>query len=105
MSGSLIEYAGAKFWYMEEDGVITIGITEKGLLGLGELKGIELPEVSTVCEDGDDVGLLIGRENELTILAPKHLEVTEVNEELSGNLDLIIDDPTGDAWLFRAETL
>lgn len=85
----------------DDEGVVTVGITEHASEALGELVFVELPEVGTKVVKGDEVAVIESVKAASEILAPLDGEIVEVNDPLIDNPTLVNDDPTGAAWFFR----
>lgn len=96
-----MKYTEEHAWLLEEDGIVTVGITEHATTGLGEIVFVELPEVGTEVTMDDAVVVLEGGEDALDFLTPLDGEIVEVNEALEEEPGTVGDDPEGDGWLFR----
>jgi len=94
-------YARTHEWSrVEEDGVV-IGITEYAQDQLGEVVYVELPEVGTAVDAGEELGTLESVKAVSEFLSPVAGEVIEVNERLEDEPNLVNEDPYGDGWLVR----
>jgi glycine cleavage system H protein len=94
-------YARTHEWIrVEEDGVV-IGITEYAQDQLGEVVYVELPEVGTAVDAGEELGTLESVKAVSEFLSPVAGEVIEVNERLEDEPNLVNEDPYGDGWLVR----
>ncbi|MEQ9261441.1 MAG: glycine cleavage system protein GcvH [Roseovarius sp.] len=85
----------------EEDGEITVGITEHAANELGDIVFIELPEVGTEVSKDDEVVVIESVKAASDILAPIDGEITDVNEAIVDEPAKVNDDPMGAAWFFR----
>jgi glycine cleavage system H protein len=101
----LEEYQDGVAWKLEEGGVLTLGITENGLNTAGDVMEVELADAGDEFEAGDWIGEIRGKNSLVEIFAPCSLRVSERNEELLSQPAMVEDDPTGDAWMLRAEKL
>lgn len=94
-------YARTHEWIrVEEDGVV-IGITEYAQDQLGEVVYVELPEVGTAVDAGEELGTLESVKAVSEFLSPVAGEVIEINERLEDEPNLVNEDPYGDGWLVR----
>ncbi len=94
-------YARSHEWIrVEEDGVL-IGITEYAQDQLGEVVYVELPEVGTAVDAGEELGTLESVKAVSEFLSPVAGEVVEINERLQDEPNLVNEDPYGDGWLVR----
>lgn len=96
-----LKYARSHEWARDEDGSVLIGITDYAQDALGEVVYVELPDVGTGVEAGDELGTLESVKAVSEFLAPTAGEVVEVNERLEDEPNLINDDPYGDGWIVR----
>lgn len=96
------KYAVTHEWALADDaGVITTGISDHAQAALGDVVFVELPEIGTHLDAGDEAGVVESVKAASDIYAPVSGVVVEVNDELEGKPELINSDPYGDGWLFR----
>ena len=94
-------YTETHEWVRIEAGVATIGITEFAQAQLGDVVFLELPRVGRVLEMGDSFGVVESVKAASDLYAPVAGSVTEVNESLNANPELVNSDPYGTGWLIR----
>ncbi len=88
--------------YLHIDGEIgTIGISEYAQKELGDVVFVELPQVGTQFELGDELGSIESVKAVSELFCPVSGEVVEVNELLADKPALVNDDPYGDGWMIR----
>src|SRR3954462_5119245 len=85
----------------EKDGVGTIGITDYAQKELGDVVFVELPQVGTELEAGDELGSIESVKAVSELFAPVGGEVVEVNDRLTEKPELVNTDPYGDGWMVR----
>lgn len=85
----------------EDDGSVTIGITDHAQAALGDLVYVELPEVGLELSAGGDMAVVESVKAASDVYAPIGGVVLEVNEELSDDPEKINGDPYGDGWIVR----
>jgi len=85
----------------EDDGSVTIGITEHAQDLLGDLVFVETPEVGTTYASGDDCAVVESVKAASDVYAPLSGEVTEINEALADEPENINTDPYGKGWIFK----
>ena len=85
----------------EDDGSVTIGITEHAQEALGDLVYVELPEVGQDLESGGDMAVVESVKAASDVYAPIAGAVVAVNEELGDDPEKINADPYGDGWIVR----
>lgn len=97
-----LQYARTHEWVRtEENGIVTVGITDHAQHLLGELVYVELPEVGTVLDAGDDSAVVESVKTASDVYAPVSGEVIAINEALVGKPALVNEEPYGDGWLYR----
>jgi len=87
----------------EEDGSVTIGITDHAQAALGDLVYVELPEVGQEVESGGDMAVVESVKAASDVYAPIGGTVTHVNEALSDDPEQINADPYGEGWILRLQ--
>tara|TARA_B110000116_G_C16721358_1_gene529272 strand:- start:66 stop:455 length:390 start_codon:yes stop_codon:yes gene_type:complete len=85
----------------EEDGTVTIGITDHAQSALGDLVYVELPEVGQEVEAGGEMAVVESVKAASDVYAPIAGEVVAVNEELADDPEKINGDAYGDGWIVR----
>ena len=85
----------------EEDGTVTIGITDHAQAALGDLVYVELPEVDQDVEAGGDMAVVESVKAASDVYAPVSGTVVAVNEALADDPEVINNDCYGDGWIVR----
>ncbi len=99
-----LRYTDEHEWLrQEEDGSVTIGITDHAQTALGDLVYVELPEVGQEMEAGGEMAVVESVKAASDVYAPIGGEVTAINEELSDDPEKINTDPYGDGWIVRMQ--
>lgn len=99
---SELKYTSSHEWLrVEDDGSVTIGISEHAQELLGDMVFVELPEVGDAIAAGDDVAVAESVKAASDVYTPITGEVVAINEELEDAPELVNSDPYGDGWLFR----
>ena len=97
-----LKYVETHEWVREDgDGSVLVGITDYAQSALGDVVYVELPEVDSEVEMGDEVAVVESVKAASDIYAPLSGTITEVNESLEGNPELVNTDPYRDGWFFR----
>ncbi|WP_440996178.1 glycine cleavage system protein GcvH [Arhodomonas sp. SL1] len=100
---SELKYTASHEWVRpEEDGSVTVGITDHAQESLGDLVFVELPEPGGVDSEAT-IAVVESVKAASDIYAPLAGEITEVNERLADEPELINQDPYGEGWLFRMQ--
>jgi len=85
----------------EDDGTVTVGITEHAQSELGDLVFVETPEVAVQFGAGDAVAVVESVKAASDIYCPLAGEVVEANDALADSPEMINTDPYGEGWIFR----
>ncbi|MFQ5470602.1 MAG: glycine cleavage system protein GcvH [Gammaproteobacteria bacterium] len=94
------KYTKSHEWIKElEDGALRIGITDHAQDLLGDMVFVELPEVGSVFNAGDDSAVVESVKAASDVYSPVSGEVVSVNEALNDSPELVNQDPYGDGWL------
>ena len=97
-----LEYTDEHEWLRrEDDGSVTVGITDHAQAALGDLVYVELPEVDQDLETGGEMAVVESVKSASDIYAPVAGEIVEVNEELADNPSLVNESPFDNGWLFK----
>ena len=98
-----LRYAASHEWAKNDDGVVTVGITEHAQDAMGDLVYVELPEVGQVLAAGDEAGVVESVKAASDIYAPISGEVIEINESLEDEPELVNNVPYEGGWLFKIQ--
>lgn len=85
----------------EDDGSVTVGITDHAQAALGDLVYVELPDVDQELEADGEMAVVESVKAASDVYAPIAGTVVEVNEELADDPEKINEDPYGDGWIVR----
>jgi glycine cleavage system H protein len=96
-------YAKSHEYVHVEGDVGTIGITEYAQKELGDVVFVELPQVGTQLELGDEMGSIESVKAVSELFAPVSGEVVEINESLAEKPELVNTDPYGDGWMIKVK--
>lgn len=94
-------YARTHEWARPEGDAVVVGITDYAQDQLGEVVYVELPEVGTGVDSGEELGTIESVKAVAEFVSPIAGEVIEVNERLADEPNLINEDPFGDGWLVK----
>ena len=101
---SELRYAITHEWARrEEDGTVTIGITDHAQEALGDVVFVELPEVGTVFAAADDAGVVESVKAASDVYAPMGGEVIAINSMLEDEPEIVNSDPYNDGWFYKLQ--
>ncbi len=97
-----LRYATTHEWArLEEDGTVTVGISDHAQDALGDVVFIELPEIESEFVGAEEAGVVESVKAASDIYAPISGVVIAINEVLESTPELVNNDPFGDGWLFK----
>ena len=101
MPGDL-QYTKEHEWLRrEDDGSVTIGITDHAQSALGDLVYVELPEVGQGLDLDGEMAVVESVKAASDVYAPITGSVLAVNEGLADDPEKINSDPYGEGWIVR----
>ncbi len=86
---------------LDEDGNITIGITNYAQEQLGDVVYVELPESGASFDADSEMAVVESVKAAGDVKVPIAGEVTETNARLLDEPELVNADPMGDGWFIR----
>ncbi|QQM28760.1 glycine cleavage system protein GcvH [Martelella lutilitoris] len=96
-----IKFTEEHEWLKIEDGIATVGITAHAAEQLGDLVFVELPEVGATFEKNDDAATVESVKAASDVFCPLAGEITEVNEAITDNPELVNAEPMEGGWFFK----
>ncbi len=99
-----LRYTSDHEWLrQEEDGSVTVGITDHAQSALGDLVYVELPEAGQELEAGGEMAVVESVKAASDVYAPISGSVLDVNADLADDPEKINADPYGDGWIVRLQ--
>ncbi|SMO34777.1 glycine cleavage system protein GcvH [Gracilimonas mengyeensis] len=99
---SELKYTREHEWVKDNgDGTVTVGITDFAQSELGDIVFVELDEEGTEFDQDDTFGTVEAVKTVSDLYAPVDGEITEINEQLEDEPELVNDDPYGDGWMIK----
>lgn len=86
---------------LEDDSVVTIGITDHAQAQLGDLVFVEVPETGSSLGAGDAAAVVESVKAASDVYAPVAGEVVGANEQLDESPELVNNDPFGEGWIYQ----
>ncbi|RFU40372.1 glycine cleavage system protein GcvH [Actinomadura logoneensis] len=85
-----------------EDGIVTVGITQHAADALGEIVFLELqPGEGETVEAGESCGEVESTKSVSELYSPVTGEITAINASVIDEPKVINDDPYGEGWIFK----
>ena len=88
---------------LEEDGSVTIGITDHAQEALGDVVFVELPDVGDTLAAGGEAGVVESVKAASDIFSPMSGSIIEANEELNEDPGLINKSPYEKGWIYQVK--
>lgn len=86
---------------IEDDGLVTVGITDYAQDHLGDLVYVQLPESGKEFAKGEEAAVIESVKTAGEILMPVAGVVTDINETLADEPGKVNEDPMGAGWFFK----
>ena len=100
---TVLRFSDDHLWVRAEAGRAQIGISDQGQDAIGEIIGVELPDVGDSIEKGETFGELESVRTVQELLAPVNGTVRAVNGDLEDHPALANEDPYHEGWLIEIE--
>ncbi|MCJ8330512.1 MAG: glycine cleavage system protein GcvH [Lentisphaeria bacterium] len=88
-------------WVEIQDDMALVGITEHAADELGDITFIELPDTNTALEKSESFGVVESVKAASDLYSPIAGDVSEVNEALDDNPELVNEDAEGEGWIIK----
>ncbi len=96
-----LQYTKSHEWIKIEGDSATVGISDYAQDSLGDVVYVELPDVGASYEADQPFGAVESVKAASDLNMPVGGEVTEVNDPLLNQPELLNSDPYGDGWLIK----
>ena len=96
-----IKFTDDHEWIKIDDNIVTIGITDFAQSELGDIIYVEFPDVGAKFVNKDSIGTLEAVKTVADIFAPLSGFITEINEDLEDNPELINESPYENGWIIK----
>jgi glycine cleavage system H protein len=97
-----LRYAKSHEWVRkEDDGTVTIGISDHAQAALGDLVFVEAPEAGTSVNAGDAVAVVESVKAASDVYAPLNGEIVAGNDALADTPEAVNEDPYGEGWIMK----
>ena len=97
-----LKYAKTHEWVRaNDDGTVTVGISDNAQDQLGDMVFIELPEVGQTVDAKEACAVVESVKAASDVYAPLAGEILEANSSLADSPETVNQDPYGEGWMFR----
>jgi glycine cleavage system H protein len=99
-----LKYASSHEWArLEEDGTVTVGISDHAQDSLGDVVFVELPDVGASFAAADEAAVVESVKAASDIYAPISGAVIAINAILEDAPETVNSDPYNDGWFFKLQ--
>jgi glycine cleavage system H protein len=97
-----LKYAKTHEWVrLNDDGSVTVGISDNAQEQLGDMVYIEVPDVGKIVAAAQACAVVESVKAASDVYAPVAGEVVEVNSHLVDSPETVNQDAYGEGWMFR----
>jgi glycine cleavage system H protein len=100
---SELRYSTDHEWIRQDGNTVTIGVTDFAQDSLGDVVFVEVPESGATLELGESFTEVESTKSVSDIYAPVSGTISEVNDALDDQPELLNSDPYGEGWICRIE--
>lgn len=101
LPGDLLYSSDHEWLRREDDGSVTVGITDHAQNALGDLVYVELPEIDQELDAEGEMAVVESVKAASDVYSPVSGTVIAVNHALADDPEKINADPYGDGWIVR----
>ena len=98
-----LKYTKDHEWVKIDGDIAVVGITEFAQKELGDIVFVEVETVGETIEEGEVFGTVEAVKTVSDLFLPLSGEITEFNETLETNPELINTDPYGEGWMIKVK--
>ena len=97
-----IRYLASHEWgRIDEEGILTVGISDHAQDLLGDIVFVELPDIGKMLEAEEESAIVESVKAASDVYSPLSGEVIEVNEKLLDEPEIVNGSPYEEGWFFK----
>lgn len=96
-----VKFTSDHEWVRLEGDTAIVGITSYAAGQLGDVVYVELPVLGTVYAKGHEIAVVESAKAASDVYAPVAGQVIAVNDDLTGNPQLVNESPEGEGWFLK----
>ncbi|MAS02785.1 MAG: glycine cleavage system protein H [Gammaproteobacteria bacterium] len=97
-----IRYLASHEWgRIDEEGILTVGISDHAQDLLGDIVFVELPDIGKTLEAEEESAIVESVKAASDVYSPLSGEVIEVNEKLLDEPEIVNGSPYEEGWFFK----
>ncbi|MFC1587154.1 glycine cleavage system protein GcvH [Planctomycetota bacterium] len=95
-------YQKSHEWIKVEDGgIAVVGLTDYAVKALRDLVAFDLEQTDGEIKKGESFAVIESVKAAADIYAPVSGEITDVNDDLADDIDILAQDPFGKGWMIK----
>ena len=99
-----VKYSEDHAWVkVQDEDLVTIGITDFAQEQLGDLVYIELSKIGHEFSRGDNISVIESVKSASDLVAPVSGKIVELNDRLEDDPELISDNSMGEGWFIKVK--
>jgi glycine cleavage system H protein len=100
-----VRYSRDHEWTRKDGDVFTVGISDFAQDQLGDIVFVELPEIGSTLDKGQDFGTVESVKAVSELFMPLSGQVLEVNGSLEDGPERVNNDPYGEGWMIKVRAV
>ena len=88
---------------LEEDGIVTVGISDYAQDQLGDIVFVELPELDSEVNQGDEVAVVESVKAASEVYSPMSGKIVDLNSSLEDSPEIVNSSAYEEGWFFKIE--
>tara|TARA_B100001175_G_scaffold134340_1_gene114198 strand:+ start:156 stop:539 length:384 start_codon:yes stop_codon:yes gene_type:complete len=97
-----VRYLASHEWgRIDEEGILTVGISDHAQDLLGDIVFVELPDLGKALDAEEESAIVESVKAASDVYAPLSGEVVEINEKLFNEPEIVNSSPFEDGWFFK----
>ena len=97
-----VRYIASHEWgRIDEEGILTVGISDHAQDLLGDIVFVELPDLGKVLDAEEESAIVESVKAASDVYAPLSGEIVEINEKLFDEPEIVNSSPFEDGWFFK----
>ena len=97
-----VRYLASHEWgRIDEEGILTVGISDHAQDLLGDIVFVELPDLGKALDAEEESAIVESVKAASDVYAPLSGEVVEINEKLFDEPEIVNSSPFEDGWFFK----
>ena len=87
----------------EEDGIVTVGISDYAQDQLGDIVFVELPELDSEVNQGDEAAVVESVKAASEVYSPMSGKIVDLNSSLEDSPEIVNSSAFEEGWFFKIE--